>query len=333
MGCFNETCAVTGVAIKSDDPVVGMWMSGDKPLPFFWTGNYNDYGWFADIQCEPAMQKAMFTYLRERICALPEKSRVDTAIDPSTLDWDSLREFSHRGRLFARAASYQGRGIYEDDDPAGEYEKEIDRLIAEKDELVANGGDLTTIDDKISAIAGVRQSTMLHVRHVFVHRRAWDRIADMRVNPNWRDPKDTEPYNWDKMYYQLEELVEKRDASDNDDFFFMLGIEDGSKFLDEFRSYAASSLDYHAAWSGLLYDSIREMVMDRSNSFEDLAAQLEPFMRSRWFLHILSSMGKRMVIPNSCGQSDNRSMAMQYAAIVMDMATRPDGYRGVNIED
>lgn len=101
MGCWNEVCAVSGFPIFEGEPVVGMLTMGDKPMPFWWFGNYDEYGWYEiDVALMGSMEQKMFGFLRKYMVERPAKNIVDGEILSNDLNWDNLREWIHRDRFF-----------------------------------------------------------------------------------------------------------------------------------------------------------------------------------------------------------------------------------------
>lgn len=97
MGCWNEVCAVSGYTVHMDDPVVAILMVGDRALPFWWHGTYNDYGWYENIECDN--EERMFTFLRGHMVNREALNSVDGKIHSNDLDWETLEHWIHRRRL------------------------------------------------------------------------------------------------------------------------------------------------------------------------------------------------------------------------------------------
>lgn len=115
MGCWNETCAISQIAILSGDPVVCLFLArnGERPranhtgtdaewtpmlLPF--RASYNDYGWVEDIEEDwnTAHIIEMFRY-HTRPMAEGNNPYHERAVVPSELDWDSLETAIRDERL------------------------------------------------------------------------------------------------------------------------------------------------------------------------------------------------------------------------------------------
>lgn len=111
MGCWNQTCAVTGLPITCGDEVVALFLIESRykstttnclyatPTPFYFEGKYNDYGAVEEEHgiALPFIVSAIRKHLVER--PLGENEYHEKEITRDGLDFHKIMEEDHEGRL------------------------------------------------------------------------------------------------------------------------------------------------------------------------------------------------------------------------------------------
>ena len=117
MGSWNHTCFLTNLPVLSGEEVyVFLLKEGDfynkyighhcyptnyyEPLPFFFEGNYNDYGGVEN--CHGPLLPAIIEGIRLNLIEMPldDNEYHDIEVSKKGLDIDSLFNYDHENRLF-----------------------------------------------------------------------------------------------------------------------------------------------------------------------------------------------------------------------------------------
>lgn len=113
MGCWNQTCAITGNAIYYGDEVVTMWLLDGSPLPFHIRGEYNDYG-AIEKEHGPMLEEAM-AFFKEYLYEMEEGENKyhDIPVKKDALDFELLMVADLKNRLFLNYNPYRWADVPE----------------------------------------------------------------------------------------------------------------------------------------------------------------------------------------------------------------------------
>ena len=114
MGCWNQTCAITGNAIYAGDEVVTMWLLDGSPLPFHVRGEYDDYG-AVENEHGPMLEEAM-AFFKEYLYEMEEGENEyhDIPVKKDALNFGLLMAADQEERLFLNYNPYRWVDV---DDP------------------------------------------------------------------------------------------------------------------------------------------------------------------------------------------------------------------------
>lgn len=115
MGCWNQTCMISGLPIHWSEPVVSIFLAGKDtnqradhcyahafwdPIPYVLYGKYNDYGAVEDF--EPTNQTELLRYFADHLLEMEqgENEYHDHPTSVAELSLEKIYEWDHSHRLF-----------------------------------------------------------------------------------------------------------------------------------------------------------------------------------------------------------------------------------------
>lgn len=297
MGCWNETCAVSGLPIFAGDPVVGVMMVKDSPLPFWWVADYNDYGWYENIFC-------------------PVEEDMNHWLNTNAVQGSRMASLSV---LNEREPFKVLRTQWEDGDGDGDNEARLTHVPCTVSHVMMH----RAIWD---GLQNTRENPPRYGDHQYDEPMNWDRfqylLEDIFTRRDERIAAMKEKFTGDG--------ADEKRADAAAEFMYSMSLDS----LELFRWFdSGGDLDANATWVREAHSIIREKLQEPGATFESVLDECTPYFKWRWVMYVIRWSGKRLTAPVHVGQNDNTAMVQHVLGLCLGVASASrattDGYKGV----
>ena len=328
MGSWNKTCMLTNMAITSNVPVVAFLLErvegadyklGDNfcynthswlpvYMPFY--GTYDTYGGLEDI--EPTQGSTMLLEaVKNRLVEfeLGTNPYHDCVVSAATLNWETLQEAIHEGRL-----------LIEREYTSAPYQKMHWDELAEERELTPPEQYLKKLVDNICNAGGFKYA---QVQSAFIRRDAFDEVIN-----NYRVKSYHNGHYVEWGWSEVEQMVASVKS------FPRFSVREEYTPVERFVN-RWMSLPYSSDNGSVLNNHFREFFMNiRSDVLDNHKPVILDYLKSCYFQQFISSIRKDWQVMGGEGSQEDNIEGYQFFATMMQKCIDADVnyYKAVNDE-